>query len=180
MHKKNKILTITAFIIYIIALSWAIIFKCNVIDSDLRFGYRILQFIPFKDILALSWRGFLIEVILNILAFVPLGILYSHLCENSNIIKAIVVGAIVSFLYEAFQYIAAFGTSDITDIIMNTTGAALGYIAYKSCFIKLSDKTHNVILIVFIIIGAILCMYGTINTIYSFDEYLQFIRSQQK
>lgn len=178
IKKKNYILTILTLVVYMILLSWAIIFKCNAIDSDLRFGPRILVLIPFKMLIKqISINELLIEVLLNIVAFMPLGILYSHLDNKSNLLKAIIVGMVVSLMYEVTQYIIALGTSDITDIIMNTTGSLLGYIIYRNTFAKMKEKTNNIVMITCIIVGSIVSVYGIINTINSFDQYMEFINN---
>ena len=60
---------------------------------------------------------------------------------------------------------------------MNTTGSLLGYIIYRNTFAKMKEKTNNIVMITFIIVGSIVSVYGIINTINSFDQYMEFINN---
>ena len=45
--------------------------------------------------------------------------------------KAILLGMILSLMLETLQFILAVGATDITDIITNTTGTAIGVVFYS-------------------------------------------------
>ena len=62
---------------------------------------------------------------------------------------------IVSLLYEALQYILAIGASDITDLIDNTLGGAIGIVLYDILQRLLGERTIK-ILNIFAVIGTVL------------------------
>lgn len=68
-----------------------------------------------------------IDAFLNAVMFFPGGMLLNLM--GKKISYAIIIGALMSFLIEAMQFVIAIGrTSDLNDIIFNTLGAALGFL----------------------------------------------------
>ncbi|MDR0950730.1 MAG: VanZ family protein [Candidatus Ancillula sp.] len=124
--KSTKIL----LVITVLLISWAVLWKFNIpyIGSDQRV-VNLSE--PFK------WNQ-LFEMIANVLLFLPLGILLSvfqseKFSEGKNfaIWKQVISIIILSVFLETFQYVLACGRSDITDLILNTTGGVLGIIITK-------------------------------------------------
>ena len=64
----------------------------------------------------------------------------------------------VSLLFELAQFAFGIGGSDITDLISNTLGGAIGIGLYAALFRLLKEKTHKVLNIVGLIgtIGVVL------------------------
>ena len=76
-------------------------------------------------------RILLMDVVLNILLFVPAG--YILPCLSSKLAHwwaAVPLGFVLSFCIEFTQYAAKLGTADVDDLINNTIGAMLGWILY--------------------------------------------------
>lgn len=169
---KTKHLILILFIIYSLLLIWTIMLKCNLLIGDLYFGFRGITLIPFKNILngGITFNEILIEILGNILTFIPLGILLGLSIKNKKLIVLIVVG--VSLFFEILQYVLAFGSSDITDIIFNTLGGLIGFLIYLFLIRKIKIKTLNVCLIVLIIIGFLISIYAITSTIIQFDKYM--------
>jgi glycopeptide antibiotics resistance protein len=118
-------LTKVLFLIYLGILTWVLIFKLGV-----KFSYmneRRINLIPFNTI-------DYIELILNVLIFVPLGV-YIGLLIKDKLIKNIFLVFLISFIIETFQFILKIGAFDITDLITNSTGGILGLI-----FLKIIEK----------------------------------------
>ncbi len=67
-----KKLTNTLFIIYLVALLWILVFKLGVQFSYM--GKRRINLIPFNELLVLKGKVDFVEMILNAVIFVPLGI----------------------------------------------------------------------------------------------------------
>lgn len=93
--------------------------------------------VPFKSIMdywkALRinpdmWNSFFINIIGNIIAFVPFGlmlpILFSSMRKVQNFLFVILVSL---FLVEGMQIVLRVGAFDVDDIIMNFAGAIVGY-----------------------------------------------------
>ena len=83
--------------------------------------------IPFADMI----RG-PVDMVLNILLFVPMGVFLPLLYREFDRLRRIALaGFLVSFSVEAAQMFGS-GATDINDLITNTLGACLGYGLYKS------------------------------------------------
>lgn len=136
--KKRVInfLFIISFIFYILFLLWNILFKyvspIELFSSQREF-HRSINLIPFNDIINGYYNQ--LDIVGNIILFIPLGIYISMFLNNSKIYKKIGVIVLISLAFEVSQYIFAIGASDITDIITNTIGGIIGvgiYLVIKS------------------------------------------------
>lgn len=90
-----------------------------------------LQLMPFRDIMQAAQNSstFLLQhAFLNVLLFVPTGILLYHLgLERLRRVEInFLVGLVLSTAIETIQLVAHLGLCDINDIICNALGAALG------------------------------------------------------
>ncbi|GAA3533730.1 VanZ family protein [Amycolatopsis ultiminotia] len=75
------------------------------------------------------------QAAMNVLLFVPLG-LFARLCWRRGVVGALLIGGAVSLAIEITQLTANFGTApfvyrifDVDDLIANTFGAGLGWLA---------------------------------------------------
>lgn len=125
--KQNRKLTKVLLMVYLLALTWIILFKLQVDFSNLRdMNYRSVNLIPFAGSVIVNGRVNVSEILLNIAAFVPFGIYVSMLKPDGGFWKKVFPIFCVSLFYEVMQYILAIGGSDITDLIGNTLGGAVG------------------------------------------------------
>lgn len=146
MGKKSKSkLTYILFGIYCILLVWIIIFKLSVsiTQVEMLLGPRSINFIPFyyKNETGFHYK----EVIMNVIIFIPLGLYLKMLDINSK--KAAIFGLSFSFVLEFCQFIFSIGASDITDILTNTFGTAMGVALYL-LFVKVlqnREKANKII-----------------------------------
>lgn len=141
-----KKLTGVLFAIYLIVLSWIILFKMQfdiAILSDMNF--RSVNLIPFKESLIVNGKVDISEIILNIVAFIPFGVYVSMVFDEWGFLKKTAPVFAVSLLYEVLQYIFAIGGSDITDLIGNTLGGVMGIVIFKTLSKIFKDKTIKVL-----------------------------------
>lgn len=130
MFKRKKPLQIL-LIIYLIILIRTILFKWEI---PTKIGERKrnpdINLIPFAEMTSspIVQEDFL----LNILVFIPLGILLSACFPNWNRKKKIWIWFLLSIWFEIIQYITALWAGDITDIISNTWGTVFGISIYYS------------------------------------------------
>ncbi|MFT3750237.1 MAG: VanZ family protein [Agriterribacter sp.] len=120
---SNKITKIL-FVIYLFALCWILLFKLGV-----RFSYmaeRRVNIIPFNGLLGENGEINLGEIIMNAVVFVPPGIYVGILYPHWTPVKKAFFFFLLSFLFEALQFIAKAGAFDITDVIANTFGGIIG------------------------------------------------------
>lgn len=192
--KSEKLLTILSkivFILYIIILLWAIIFKCNLFDSiNKLYAYylpkslteRFTTFlIPFQDYFKGQFvvqRDVLLkDDILNVIIFIPLGLYVSFFVEEKKALKTLLITICLSLVLEVFQLFSLIGSFATKDIITNALGGMLGYLAYRLIYKRdnppLKIMILNIISLVVILVALSIAIYAIVNTAKNFDIYLQ-------
>ena len=127
--------------IYGIVLIWAVLFKYvspTQLFSQDRYYTRSVNWIPFtmpvecNDILSyFTFRAIIKDIVYNILLFFPFGFILAIASKRMNKrICLLFMAVAVSVFFEAMQYIFALGATDITDVLSNSIGAALGFAFY--------------------------------------------------
>ena len=79
----------------------------------------------FKDLLEPGPEGYK-DLILNIVCFIPVGLLVGLLLEKHRLAKALLVGLLVSLTIEFSQLIWHRGVFDVNDLFNNAMGALIG------------------------------------------------------
>lgn len=69
----------------------------------------------------------LIENMMNILVFVPIGLLLGLLAKSKTFVRVTILGACISIGIEFLQLIFKKGFSELDDVMHNTLGCVLGY-----------------------------------------------------
>lgn len=101
-------------------------------------SYRI----PYKPFLKSPWREFypnqayLLDILVNIAGFIPLGFFFCMLLSSSEasqrtVVATIIIGALFSVTIEVLQWFIPMRDSGTTDLITNTLGTALGAMLYS-------------------------------------------------
>ena len=112
-------------------------------------GSHSIELIPFHIIIhqfkycntSYGLQAFVFNIIGNIGVFIPIGIILAYLFD-SNIKKTVLHGCIISIFIEIVQ-IPLKRTTDIDDVILNTTGTIIGYFIYKIISIIIKKRTAN-------------------------------------
>lgn len=111
-------------VIYLIFLTWGILFKFG---APIAFtSYRYINWVPFAEPLIINGQVVWLEVVFNLIAFIPFGLLLKLIKPRWAVTKVVALGFLLSLSYEALQWLLAIGMSDVTDLIMNTAGVAIG------------------------------------------------------
>ena len=123
------------FFIYILGLIWLVLFKLS---------FHPLSFLEMTNtrslnLTPLAMSGGRREVLFNILAFIPFGILLTMNAPKISILNKLAISILLSFSFESLQYLLAIGATDITDLITNSLGALLG-ISFYYLLIKVFSK----------------------------------------
>ena len=115
---------IASFAVYSILLVWIVLWKLELpwvggVD-------RVIKLVPF---LATAEQGASkpAEVIVNLLLFVPFGLFLGLLAPRWSRRRLVGVTALVSLTLEATQFVLAIGSTDVTDVLVNTAGALIGF-----------------------------------------------------
>lgn len=149
-HFQKKI-TAVLFVIYMIMLTWIILFKMQFSFQDLNHS-RGVNLIPFHASAIVNDRIDYSEIINNIIVFVPVGFYLAMLKPQRGALKAAAIVAGISLVYEILQFALAVGASDITDLINNTAGGVIGAGLYSVIYKLLENKADKLLNIL-----AILC-----------------------
>ncbi len=140
--KKNKLLCIFVFILYVSFLIGILFFggrhTSEVTLSD--YIHTSVNLTPFKTILN-YYNGFILHksysqiaftnLIANLLIFFPMGFFVPVFIKKINFFQYTTLMFIILLFVELTQLILRLGIFDIDDIILNLSGAILGYIIYK-------------------------------------------------
>lgn len=153
-NKNNQVkLTFGLFIVYFLVLIWIILFKMQFSFNTLP-HFRGLNLIPFAGSIIKNNQLDYNEIILNMIVFIPFGLYLSMIKLNWSFWKKIISIAGVSLLFELLQFLFEIGATDITDLISNTLGGAVG-IGFYIVFSKILKEKTNKILNILALIGTI-------------------------
>ena len=129
-----RALSRTLLAAYLFILLWLVLFKFSydpfAVIRD--FQTRSLNLVPFT-------RAHRSEMISNLVAFIPFGVMLGVSFKQLLLRYKIAVIFAFSLALEIIQYILAIGVTDITDVIMNTLGGVMGLAAY----VGLSKHKNN-------------------------------------
>ena len=131
----------TRFSICVLLTEYICLLYCStvffrVISSTVQYDY-----LPFWSYLAYfdgREPNAIIENMMNILVFVPIGLMYGLVVKNKSLISVAILGACISIGIELFQLMFKKGFSELDDVIHNTLGCVLGY-----CMFMIIVKTWN-------------------------------------
>ncbi|WP_438348536.1 VanZ family protein [Paenibacillus sp. FA6] len=144
-----KVVLTLAFVVYLYLLIKLILFKMGPVSISSLFYQlqRTLQnpdmifnrhgnYTPFKEIS----RGIqsmtilsMINVVGNIIAFIPFGIFIPMIFrqKGASFIGVFVLSLLLSLCFEVTQLVLYIGTFDVDDLILNTCGGIIGYAVFK-------------------------------------------------
>ncbi|MGG1659006.1 VanZ family protein [Brevibacillus sp. NRS-1366] len=96
-----------------------------------------------------SWHSF-VNLAGNVIAFLPLGFMLPLLFAKRvrSLVKVVFLSFLFSLGLEVTQLVTSWGTFDVDDIVLNTTGGALGYgfyLSYRLIFWWKSRKPQTLI-----------------------------------
>ncbi len=135
--KKERIISIIIFVIYIIALGYFLFFAESMgrTTRGEEYHYNLQPLFEIKRI----WRSRQIlgmkYVILNfagnVIAFIPFGYLLPKMVKKKpRLFHTVLFSFEFSLLVELTQLISRTGSFDVDDLILNTFGGLIGYILY--------------------------------------------------
>ena len=123
-----KYLSRIVLAVYLLVLLWLVLFKFSAHPLSVLSNYqtRSLNLIPFAGT---SFSN-LYQVIENVIAFVPLGLLLSVNFKVTHFWQKLTFICALSLAVEITQYVFAIGATDVTDVITNTLGGFIGLLLY--------------------------------------------------
>jgi len=142
--EKRNTLTRVLFVIYLLALTWMILFKLQFSIPQMNDG-RIINLIPFAGSFDSNGVIRFSEIRVNVLAFIPLGIYIGVLQTQWSFVKKLLAIVGLALAFEITQFIFAIGRADITDVLSNTIGGMVGIGIYTALSKILEGRTNKVI-----------------------------------
>lgn len=157
---KNKKITSILLGIYIILLTWIIVFKMQL---SWNFPYiRSINLIPFAESVIVNGKIYFGEIINNLIVFIPVGLYIGMLEKNKKFDKKVIPIFILTLIFETLQFILHIGATDITDVIMNTLGGIVGIIIINTLY-KIFKNNEKVDMVLNIL--AIICTIAVVGLI---------------
>ena len=187
--KKYSDLSMVYFYItlslYLILLVWIVIFKANVPYFPKRIAQTRAMTLaerfsigsyPFKNIIECppeaSVLNRLKEHFLNVLVFLPFGILLPYIITVGTKIFVPLAFVTATIAVEGFQLFSGIGGFDVTDLLTNSLGGFIGLWMYNTVFSKMSPHIVNRVSFVINFIAAPIAVFAIYNTVIHFDYYI--------
>lgn len=138
--RKNKIWNMLLWILfygYIVCLGYFLFFSerygRGILGDELRYNLELFKeisrFIRYRDII--GYESFVVNILGNIFAFAPFGFFLPLLNDRyRKFFLVTLLSMIFSLAIETIQMYSRVGIFDVDDIIMNTLGGMLGYLAF--------------------------------------------------
>lgn len=142
--KKEQKFTFTLFILYLLLLTWIILFKMQFKLTDLP-HIRSINLIPFSESVITNGKIDFDEILNNLIVFIPIGIYIGMLKPDWPFARKALIPLGLSLFYEVLQFIFGIGASDITDLLMNTLGGVTGLLILIPFTKLLGSRTCKVL-----------------------------------
>ncbi|HFI2472719.1 TPA: VanZ family protein [Streptococcus suis] len=123
---QTRKISVFLFLTYLLLLTWMIVFK---MDMSILYGrYDLAQFnlIPLAGTAVYNGILNFPEIFFNIISFIPFGIYMEILFRKASWVSNLMLILLVSLLFEVTQYVLLLGIADITDLLANGLGGAIG------------------------------------------------------
>ncbi|WP_345800309.1 VanZ family protein [Microbacterium sp. AZCO] len=146
---------ILAFVVYLMLLAWVVLWKLETPwIGEAALLPRPLKLVPF---VARGDAGASapIEVVINLVIFVPFGLFVGALAPTWAWWKAGAVFLGASLVLETAQHLISTGSFDTTDLIVNTAGGLLGTAVVAALRRRHSDRASALIGRVCVILTAV-------------------------
>ena len=103
-NTKSKKMTMGLLLVYLIVLTWIIVFKMDFDISLLQCtNFRNINLIPFGDSLVVNGHIDASEILLNVIAFIPFGIYLSIVKNEWNFFQKVLPIFLVSLSYVPYK-----------------------------------------------------------------------------
>jgi glycopeptide antibiotics resistance protein len=133
-------------------------------------GVKIIEFYKIEYEIGVIAKTIILDI-LNMLIFVPFGILITHFIKKKRVVKALVITFIISLVIELFQLYTIIGAFMLNDLLINVIGGLIGSILYIIITKNNKYNVYNILLILFIFIELIILLYLLINFVVNLNVY---------
>ena len=129
------------FVVYVILLIYFLFFAeeyGRVAQAEQVYRYNLVPFVEIRRFWKyreqLGMFAVFSNIFGNVIGFLPFGFILPVICRRMNNGFLICIsGFILSLTVEVIQLVTKVGCFDVDDMILNTLGAALGYVLFLIC-----------------------------------------------
>ncbi len=135
--KRRRLMATLLFIVYFAILFYFLFFseKMGRTYSEREYHYNLIplkeigRFLTYRE--SLGMRAVLLNIVGNVVAFVPFGIFLPVFSVRCRKIQMTVYYSFeLSLLVELLQLVTRVGSFDVDDLILNTLGGMIGFLLY--------------------------------------------------
>ncbi|MCO7174865.1 VanZ family protein [Sporolactobacillus kofuensis] len=131
------------FVLYLTMIPHALIHTGDVNGAVVqRFNYNLNPLLIFQNFKTDSLFYFLVDDLGNIMLFIPFGLFLSMRFPEFKFGQIGFFGALFSATIEWVQLFLPNRMTDIDDVILNTTGALVGYFLYRF-YVEAGEEVDN-------------------------------------
>lgn len=144
---------VVLFLLYIALLSYLLFFSetygRTMSERDYRYNLELFKEIKrfWTNSDVLGWKTVLLNVVGNILAFMPFGFLLPMVSKiGKNFFGTLALSLCFSLVAEILQLVTRVGAFDVDDLFLNTIGGVIGFLGYCIIwkpFLKYWRKKHQ-------------------------------------
>ncbi|ARU51638.1 hypothetical protein CBR64_09265 [Cellulosimicrobium cellulans] len=136
--------------LYVLVLVWVVLLKIHTGDFGDLVGRRSVNLVPLGGTASggLGSR----ELAVNVLAFVPLGVLVYLAARQRRLARMLLVVVGLSVAFEIVQYVAGIGASDVTDVLTNIAGGLVGLGVAWLALRLFGDRAQRPLLVALVVV----------------------------
>ncbi|WP_105114293.1 VanZ family protein [Streptococcus suis] len=123
---QTRKISMFLFLTYLLLLTWMIVFKMDLSILAGRYSAAQINLIPLAGTAVYDGVLNFPEILFNVVSFIPFGIYMEILFRKASWTVNLLVILLVSLAFEVVQYILLLGIADITDLLANGLGGAIG------------------------------------------------------
>ncbi|HEM3577349.1 TPA: VanZ family protein [Streptococcus suis] len=123
---QTRKISMFLFLTYLLLLTWMIVFKMDLSILAGRYTTAQINLIPLAGTAVYDGVLNFPEILFNVVSFIPFGIYMEILFRKASWTVNLLVILLVSLAFEVVQYILLLGIADITDLLANGLGGAIG------------------------------------------------------
>ena len=141
------------------------------VNERIMRGLKIIEFYQIEAQIGELTKAIILDI-LNMIIFIPFGILVAHCFKTKKILKTLLVSFIFILLIEVFQLYSIIGAFMLNDLLINILGSLIGCFIYILVIKNEKYKVYNVLLLIFISICVVALIYLLVNFINNIDVYI--------
>lgn len=121
-------------VVAVLLIEYIVFLYCSTViyrTVNLKGTHNFVPFWSYVEIINGTNLGLLQQNVMNIVVFLPVGVLGGGLFHKNAICKVAGIAAAISLSIETMQFVFQRGFSEFDDVFHNTLGGLIGYVLWK-------------------------------------------------